>query len=196
VTPRNTDDETDPGRSITVLLHRAAEGERAALEEVTARVYRELEAVAAGKLRRRYGLDLAGATLEPAALVNETLFRLLRNPSEFENRRHFFAFANRVMSRVLIDYERHKRADKRGGDALRITLSGLPDGADTVRAAELVEVLEQLEALDARKAEVLRLRLFWGMENTEVAEILAVSTATVERDYRFARSWLVTRLST
>ena len=115
--------------------------------------------------------------------------KLLRNPHEFANRRHFFAFANRVMTRVLIDYERQKKTAKRGGEAIRVTMTGLP-GEEGLPASDLLETLERLQELDARKAEVVRLRVLWGLENKEIANALEISLATVERDWRFARSWI------
>lgn len=175
--------------AITELLHAAADGDRAALEEVTEALYLELERLAQSKLRRQYGAGLPGATLEAGALVNETLLKVLRNSTSFANRRHFFAFANQVMTRVLLDYERRKRTAKRGGGALRITLSGLPVSED-VLSTELVETLEQLALLGERKAEVVRLRVFWGMEVKEIADLLEVSVTTVERDWRFSRVWI------
>lgn len=175
--------------SITELLHAAADGDRDALEEVTEALYKELERLAQSKLRRQYGVGLPGATLEAGALVNETLLKVLRKTTSFANRRHFFGFANQVMTRVLLDYERRKGAAKRGGDALRITLTGLPVAED-VLSTHFVEVLEQLGQLEERKAEVVRLRVFWGMEVKEIAEILEVSMTTVERDWRFSRAWI------
>lgn len=181
---------------ITRLLQDAARGDDAALEALTARVYGDLERVAARRMRDRFGSDLAGVTLEPAALVNETFLKLLTTPMNFENRRHFFAFATRVMLRALTDYQRARSAAKRGGDHVRLTLAGVADsdrpmtpGVDDVAAT-----LEELEGYDPRKAQVVVLKVLWGLEMTEIATTLDVSLRTVERDWRFARNWLKTRL--
>lgn len=179
---------------ITELLQSAASGDQHAVDLVVERVYAELERLAESKLRRRYGRELAGATLEPAALVNETLFKILRRDLEFSNRRHLFAFANRVMTSVLLDYERRKHAVKRGGADLKVSLSGLGEEEQAVQSARLAETLEQLAELDARKAEVAKLRIFWGFDHKEVAKTLEVSSKTVERDWRFAKAWLGSRL--
>ena len=182
---------------ITQLLRRAAGGEEGAFEDVVARVYDELERVAAARMRRSFGHDLPGVTLEPAALVNDTILKLIEHPRDFENRRHFYAYATKVMLRVLIDYQRRRSAEKRGGDRIRITLSDLTPGSKeptAAGAAELAECLERLAAVDPRKADVVKLRVFWGLGMQEIAETLSSSIATVERDWRFARRWLAFEL--
>ena len=184
-------------QKITRLLHLAASGEEQATEELVAAVYGDLERVARRQMRRRYGGELAGVTLEPAALVNETLLKLLQSPREFENRRHFYGFATKVMLRVLIDYQRARQAEKRGGDRVRVTLSGLRGAGSTeiAEASDLADVLERLEELDPRKAEVVKLRVFWGLEMKEIAELLETSLSTVDRDWKFSRNWLAWQLA-
>jgi RNA polymerase sigma factor (TIGR02999 family) len=181
---------------ITRLLGRASEGDDAAFEEVAAWAYAELERLAARRMRRRYRGRLDGLTLEPAGLVNETFLRLLENPTGFANRRHFLAFASRVMLGALADYERRRRAGKRGGDRLRVTLTGLSAKAapPDVRLTDFEAALGELEALDARKAEIVKLRVLWGASNADAARLLEVSVPTVERDWRFSRLWLGDRL--
>lgn len=180
-------------QSITKLLDRAQEGDRSAMDEVMRTVNADLEAAAARFMKARYGKALAGATLEPAALVNETYIQLLAQRSNYQNRSHFLGIATRVMLRVLADYERGKRRMKRGGDQIRVTLSGI--GGDFAQPDELwleqfAQALEQLEALESRTAEVAKLCLVWGFTANEAAEALEVSTRTIERDLRFARAWL------
>lgn len=177
---------------ITRLFESAAEGNATAFEQVVELVYDELEAMASRALRQRFD-GFHGITLEPAALVNETLMRLLPKRPEFANRRHFFAFASKVMRRALIDYQRSRGRVKRGGDALRVTLTDLGAEASTSPEADAVqisEVLDRLEELDPRKCEVVQLKFFWGLEMAEIARILGVSLATVERDWSFSRAWL------
>ncbi|HVS04047.1 MAG TPA: ECF-type sigma factor [Thermoanaerobaculia bacterium] len=185
----------DAGR-LTGLLQAAAAGDAAAYAEVATLTYAELERVAESRLRRDFGPGWRAVTLEPAALVNETFLRLLRSGEAFANRRHFFAFACKVMATVLLDYHRRRGADKRGGDHLRVTLSGLPAAGDEpgVAIPAALAALDELETLDPRKAEVARLRLFWDASVAEIAEIVQVSVPTVERDWRFARVWLAERL--
>ena len=180
---------------ITQILHQAANGDASAAEALVEAVYDELERVAGSQVRRAYGGQLAGVTLEPAVLVNETLLKLIQNPRDFENRRHFYAYATTVMMRVLVDYQRARGANKRGGDRIRVTLSGLSgERPAATEATDLARALEKLESLDARKAEVVRLRFFWGLQMTEIAELLGTSLATVNRDWKFARHWLSTEL--
>lgn len=185
-----------PDERITRLLQDASSGDEEAVNELAGAVYAELEKVARSQMRRRYGGALAGVTMEPAALVNETLLKLIQAPREFENRRHFYAFATKVMLRVLIDYQRARAAEKRGGDRVRVTLSGLSAAREhEADASDLSEVLDRLEQLDGRKAEVVRLRVFWGLQMKEIAELLGTSLATVDRDWKFARNWLAWQLS-
>ena len=182
---------------ITELLQRAADGDEVALEEVMQQVYDDLRRVAHQRMHGKFGGGYRDRTLEPTALVHETFLRLREQRSEFRNRRHFFAVATRVMMRALIDYQRAKLADKRGGDQIQVTISRLhqlPDGAAPIDMAALAEALEQLEQLDSRKAEVVRLYVLWGFEMTELAEMLDVNVRTIERDWKFSRVWLAERL--
>jgi RNA polymerase sigma factor (TIGR02999 family) len=177
---------------ITRLLEQARGGQAGAMDEVIRLMYRDLERAATRFLSARYGPGWRGATLEPAALVNETWMQLIRQRGEFANRSHFLAIATRVMLRVLADYERGKHRQKRGGGQLRVTLSGLDEifAVDGSRMDDFAEALDELEGLDPRAAEVARLRIVWGFSLGEIAESLAVTERTVARDLRFARAWL------
>lgn len=186
----------EPAGDITLLLERAAEGDEQAHEALVRRVYGDLEKVAARRLYQRFGSDAQALTIEPAALVNETFLKLLRRPKKYENRRHFFSYATRVMLRTLADYQRARSAAKRGGDLVRVTLANA-GVAGTPLEPEIEAIgacLEELEELDPRKAEVVVLKVFWGMEVAEIAEALSVSERTVAREWRFSRNWLRTRL--
>ena len=186
---------------ITQRLSDAANGDEAALEVVVAWAYENLEKAAAYHLKQYYGTGLPGVTLEPAALVNETMLKLLREPGGtlkhgFESRRHFVGFANKVMMSVLVDYHRRRGRKKRGGDQVRVSLSGLEIASDqSATLLDLTRALDELEELDQRKAETVKLRLLWGLKAAEVARALDVSVATTERDWSFARAWLVDRLT-
>jgi RNA polymerase sigma factor (TIGR02999 family) len=99
------------------------------------------------------------------------------------------------MVRALIDYHRQRTAQKRGGDLVRVTLTRIGDaGAPSVDVEKLPPLLEELHALDERKAEIVQLRVFWGMTIGEVAEVMEISASTVDRDWRFAQRWLANRL--
>lgn len=191
-----SDDRNAAERRITRLLQQASEGDSDAFGEVAEWAYGKLERLAARRLRRRYGAELGGVTLEPAAVVNETFLKLLWKPTGFADRTHFLRFVSKVMLRVLIDYDRRRRTEKRGGGAIAVTLSDVGPGAEPppVTVAALGEALEVLDELDERKAAVAKLRLLWGLENTEIARALEVSLATAERDWRFVKSWLAVRL--
>ncbi len=179
---------------ITALLRQAEAGEPEALDQAIAAVYSDLKQRAHGymlRLAQRPGM----LTLQPTALVNETYLRLLKQRTRYQNREHFLAIATRVMLRVLADYDRGRRAKKRGGDAILLTLGGVHAEDEGAGIDDLAETLERLESLDERKADVVKLRAIWGFEMPEIAETLEVSLTTVERDWRFARSWLAEELN-
>jgi RNA polymerase sigma factor (TIGR02999 family) len=185
-----------PGE-ITRLLRQAGSGDAAAMEQLAGRVYQDLERIAAGKLRQRYGPGVEALTLEPSALVNETFLKLLKHEYPVNDRREFFALATTVMLNVLVDYQRRKSAEKRGGDRLRVTLSGIGGVAaaeDAYEVAALSDALDRLAGLNPRHAETLRLKVVWGFTNTEISSIVGASVATVERDLKFARAWLAAEL--
>jgi len=185
---------------ITTLLNDVNAGRAGAMDELMSVVHADLERVAHRQLHDRFGAGMQRLTMEPAALVNESFMRLLQQRQGYENRGQFFAVATRVMLRVLLDYCRQRRALKRGGGsgAERLTITfddGLAATDPTRTTGEvdleaLSEALTSLEELDARKADVVRMRVVWGMSHEAIAEALGVSVPTVERDWRFARAWL------
>ena len=158
------------GDDVTRLLREIEDGRDGAMERLMAVVYADLERVAEKHMRQRFGRGAPGVTLEPAALVNESWFQLIRQRCTYDNRGHFFAIATRVMLRVLTDYQRRRGAARRGGAMERVTLS-LAGAAASDRGAgpetligvdSLVAALERLETLDARKADVVKLRVVWA----------------------------------
>jgi len=183
---------------ITTLLQEVDAGREGAMDELMAVVYADLERVAQGQLRDRFGAGMQRLTLEPAGLVNESFLRLLKQRRGFENRGQFFAIATRIMLRVLLDYCRQRAAEKRGGDMQRLTITFDDRAAagDLVRQTGEIELealtgaLDALESLDPRKADVVRMKVVWGMPHEAIAEALEISIPTVERDWRFARAWL------
>jgi RNA polymerase sigma factor (TIGR02999 family) len=184
--------------AITVLLQRAHRGDAAALDAVTRAVQSDLEGHARRLLAGHRGPRDRPVTLEPRDLVQETFLKLLEQRNEYQNRQHFFAIATRVMLRALIDYHKTHGRQKRFGGQVRVSLSALDArGADPPITAvpDLVAALEELERMDPRLAEAVQLRALWGMTALEAADVLGVSRATVDRDWRFARAWLATRLA-
>ena len=180
--------------AVTLWLEQAAAGDQAAWERVASWAYGELELLATRRMRREFGGR--AVTLEPAALVNETFIKLLQANASLANRRHFFSFVSTIMLRVLIDYQRARRAGKRKHECVELTLDGLVgSGAPLpIDAMALDQALCKLERLHERKAEVAKLRALWGLTMHEIADVLGVSEPTVRRDWRFARSWLADAL--
>jgi RNA polymerase sigma factor (TIGR02999 family) len=172
------------------LLIAWGRGERAALDQLTPRVYSELHKLARAYLRR----ENSSHTLQPTALINEAFVRLLEpaEPVQWENRAHFFGIAARTMRLVLVDHARAQQAAKRGGDAEVITLDDCM-AVSPERAPEVLEVdlaLRRLAEIDERKARVIELRYFGGMDRAEVAVALGLTIPTVKRDLRLGEAWL------
>ena len=175
---------------ITRLLIDWSNGSRAALDELTPHVYRELHALARTYLNR----ERSNQTLEPAALINEIYVRLIEQvqPIQWECRSHFFGIAARLMRRVLVDYARSRRALKRGGEACALTLKETlffsSPAAPDILAVD--QALTRLAQVDERKAHVIELRYFAGMTCEETALATGLSVPTVKRDSRLAEAWL------
>ncbi len=190
---------TRNNQDITRLLKDVNEGRGGALDDLMRAVYDDLQHVAERHMTQRFGRDLPGVTMEPAALVNESFLKIIKQRNTYDNRGQFFAIATRIMLRVLVDYQRQRAAGKRGGDLKRFTLSlaeGPPANGDPTNDDALIEVdtlvdaLGRLETLDARKADVVKMKVVWGLQMREIAHSLGVSLATVERDWAFSKAWL------
>lgn len=178
---------------VTRLLQEWRGGDRTALDRLTPLVYGELRKLAHQYMSRQQ----PGHTLQTTALIDEAYLRLVeQQDKEWQGRAHFIGVAARAMRQIVVDYARQKSSAKRGGAAYRVTLD---EGAvaSSERSADLVALDESLEALaelHPRRARVVELRHFGGLNNREAAEVLGVSEATVERDWRFARAWLYREL--
>jgi RNA polymerase sigma factor (TIGR02999 family) len=181
-----TDDQTS---ETTQLLRAWADGDQGALERLTPRVYRTLRRIAGHHLQN----ERAGQTLQATALVHEAYLELIEITNvDWQHRAHFFAVSAQIMRHILLDRARRRVAAKRGGEAERLNLDEVPDLCAT-RAKELIaleDALNALTAIDARKARVVELRFFGGLSVDETAAVLAISSETVMRDWKFARSWL------
>jgi RNA polymerase sigma factor (TIGR02999 family) len=174
---------------VTQLLRAWNEGEQSALEKLMPVVYDELHRMAQGYMAH----EGPGHTLEATALVNEACLRLVDSaPTSWQNRAHFFAVCAQAMRRILVDWARSRQAMKRGGEMRPLKLdealavAGTP-GKDLVA---LDEALKALAAVDPRKSQVVELRFFGGLSVEETAEVLKVSSDTVRRDWKVAKSWL------
>lgn len=186
-----------PVEPITQLLQQLASGERGDDERFAAAVVQALERIADRELSQRNPGGVHGLTLEPRVFAHDALLKVLEQRRNFANRGHFFAYATQIMVRAMIDYHRARLAEKRGGALQRISLADdatAGDGGEAIDIGEVPAALEDLQALDPRKADVVRLRVFWGATSDEIADALDVSVASVERDWRFAKRWLAVRM--
>jgi len=177
----------DPN-NVTALLHRWAAGDEQALTELAPLVYQELQRIARQHLRA----ERAGHTLQSTALVNEAFVRLLAHqPVQLQNRGHFVAVASRLMRQILVDYARTRRARKRNA-GLRVDLSAVTSTGELSdgQLVALDDALEALTRLDERQARVVDMKFFGGLSTAEIAAVLEISSATVERDWVTARIWL------
>src|SRR5437773_11864072 len=174
---------------MTQLLQQWSRGDSAALTELTPLVYEELHRLAHHFMEGQR----PNHTLQTTALVNEAYLRLAdqTNPS-WQNRAHFFAVAARAMRQIVVDYARSQRAQKRGGGALKVELdeAALVSPEESQEIVDVHEALERLGTLDSRKAQVVELKYFGGLNHDEIAEVMKVSTVTVRRDWVFAKAWL------
>jgi len=179
-------------QNLTALLQRWTGGDTAALDELVTDVYPDLHGMASRFLRSE-----RPGTLQATALVHDLYLKLLKQqPNHFENRRAFFAFAAGIMRHILIDQVRARRSQKRGADRERVPLSDELSFVDA-NSEELLDfsaALDELKAIDPRKAELVELCAFLGCSRAEAADILGVSLPTVKRDFRMVRAWLALRL--
>lgn len=177
--------------TVTSLLRDWRAGNSAALDELTPQIYEDLHRIAARHLRS----ERPSHTLQATALVNEAFARLAEADLSFQDRAHFFAVAARTMRRILTDYGRARRSQKRGGGLSPLTLDeSRVAGTASTDIVDLDEALEKLAKVDARKSDMLVLHYFGGMTYDETAAALDVSAATVDRDLRLAKAWLAHEL--
>src|SRR6267143_527520 len=178
---------------VTQLLREWTQGDDSALAELTPLVYEELRRLAHHYMEG----ERPDHTLQTTALVNEAYLRLAdqTNPN-WQSRAHFFAVAARAMRRILVSYARSNRAQKRGGGGTKIELdeAAILSPEQSNEIVDVHEALEKLGKLDSRKAQVVELKFFGGLNYDEMAEVLKISRVTVRRDWEFARLWLYTEL--
>ena len=175
---------------ITTLLRAAGAGDSQAADQVVSMLYGELHRLARSRLRRSGELTL----LDTTSLVHESYLRIQRSSElDFADRRHFLAYAAKVMRTIVIDIARAAQADRRGGDALHVTLN--TDIGDSVALQEdevlrVHEALDELAGVDERLGKVVEMRYFGGLTEVEIAECLGVTERTVQRDWQKARLFL------
>jgi RNA polymerase sigma factor (TIGR02999 family) len=179
---------------VTQILHDWSGGDREAPERLMPLVYDEMRRIARSFISR----ERQGHTLQPTALVNEAYLRLVdQNSVTWQSRAHFYSVAASMMRRVLIDHARAYATEKRGGGAVRLSIEDVQIPVEE-RAANFVamdEALEKLAQFNERGRRIVEMRFYAGMSDTEIAEVLGVSTRTVLRDWKAARVWLFRELS-
>jgi RNA polymerase sigma factor (TIGR02999 family) len=177
----NSDDDSTEDRS----------GGDRGTDSLDALVFDELRGLAAAFMRTQS----PGHTLQPTALVSEAYLRIMRSsPQALSSRAHFLAVAAKAMRHVLINHALARKTLKRGGASSRVDIDvsviGGDDSRKQIEVLMIHEALQLLEEVDPRRARVVEAKVFGGLTNDEIAEVLGVSTTTVESDWRTARAWL------
>ena len=178
---------------ITTLLEALHQGDPDVADRLAARVQQELHRIAANAVRR----EAAGHTLQPTELVDEAFVRLIgQRRTSWQSRSHFFAVATSIIRRILVDHARRRRSAKRN-HGIRVTLDASirDESTDAIDLFALDLALQQLDALSPRQARVVELRFFGGLDIDETAAVLSISSATVKRDWTFARAFLLQSLN-
>jgi len=178
--------------SITQLLRNWIDGDQESLEALTPLVYDQLHRIAA----RAFRDERPDHTLQTTALVHEAYARLVNVDVDWQDRSHFFALAARMMRRVLVDHANAKGASKRGGGMRELPLDAVIAVSPQIgnEILELHEALTLLAERDQRKADILELHYFGGLTYDEMGEVLGLSSSTLDREIRFAKAWLRSRL--
>ena len=176
---------------VSRLLAAWAGGNEHAVDQLTPLIYNELKRLAAVHMRS----ERPGHTLQPTALVHELFLRLAgQEQPKWEGRIHFFAISGRLIRQILVDHARTRRAAKRDG-GVQVSLDHINAGfAVSDSVLDIDRALSSLEEVDDRKARIVEMRYFAGMQIEEIAQLLELSHATVYRDLRLAEAWLHRRL--
>src|SRR5271156_7234221 len=176
---------SEPSGQVSELLQQWVKGDQEALGEVAPVIYEELRRLAHYHLKS----ERADHTLQSSALVNEAFIQLIGSqPAQLENRAHFVAIASRLMRQILVQHARRRRANKRDG-GYRIALEEFPElpVAGDEQLVALDDALEELTRIDDRQGKIVRMKFFGGLSAPEIAQVLEISLATVERDWATAR---------
>lgn len=175
---------------ITQMLIDWEKGDQRALEKLMPLVYSELRRLASNYLRR----ERAEHTLQPTALVNEAYLKLVdQRNAKWQNRAHFFGISAQLMRRILVDHARQHHAVKRGGSQQqRLSITSVEKFAQEpeIDLLGLNEALDELARMDPQQSRIVELKFFAGLSIEEIAEVLGIGHATVERDWKLARAWL------
>jgi RNA polymerase sigma factor (TIGR02999 family) len=175
--------------TVTRLLREWSSGKQDVVDELTPLVYAELRRLAENYFRR----ERADHTLQPTAVIHEAWMRLVeQGQPQWSSRSHFYSFAAHLMRQILVDHARSRRAQKRGAGEHNLSVNDIDvaSRALDIDVLALDEALTRLAAIDERKVRLIELRFFSGMAIEEIAEAVATSTRTVERELKLARAWL------
>lgn len=181
-------------QNVTQLLIGWSNGDREALDALLPVVYEELRKQAANYLRR----ERVGHTLQTTALIHEAYLKLVDQKNvHWQNRAHFFGIAAQLMRRILVDHARTKKRAKRGGSNIRVSFNeaNVLAPSQNLDIVALDEALERLSQIDEQQSRIVELRFFSGLTVEETAAILAISPATVKRDWSMAKAWLHREIS-
>jgi RNA polymerase sigma factor (TIGR02999 family) len=198
----NTRDESSAGceiamtvptsQNVTQMLLAWREGDEAARDALIPLVYDQLHRIARHHLRH----ERPGHSLQTTALINEAYLKLIEQSVSWQDRNHFFGIAARLMRQILVDHARARQRLKRGGNAHQISLTAAEGEQEQVAGLlALNDALEALSEVDPQRSRIVELRFFGGLTIEETAQVMRVSTPTVERGWRAARAWLQTELA-
>ena len=180
---------------VTQILSQIESGDPSAAEQLLPLVYDELRKLAAAKMAQ----EKPGQTLQATALVHDAYLRLVgvEKAQHWNSRGHFFGAAAEAMRRILIEKARQKETLKRGGDRIKLNVAEIRsvDNTSPLDLLALDEALQQLEAADPRRAELVKLRFFAGLSNEQAAQALGISSSTADNDWAYAKTWLRMRLA-
>lgn len=183
-----------PHHEVTELLASWRDGDPGALEKLMPLVYDELHRLAHQYMKR----EKDGHVLQTSALVNEAYLRLVNQRRiRWQNRAQFFGVAAQLMRRILVDYARKEKNQKRGGHLMRVTFADAhtPPAGAAANVLALDEALYALNALDERQSRIVELRFFGGLTIEETAAVMNIAPGTIMREWTFAKAWLRKEMS-
>ncbi|MCI0423796.1 MAG: sigma-70 family RNA polymerase sigma factor [Acidobacteria bacterium] len=180
-------------KGAEALVTGLRQGDPAAIEKLIRVTYKELRRLAGHYMKS----ERPEHTLQPTALVHEVYLRIFANqPLEWNDQQHFFAVAAKQMRRVLLDYARASNAERRGGDFQRLSMQDIETlpAKPSTHLLVLDEALEKLNEVDPRASQVVELRYFGGLTESEAASVLGISVATLKRDWEFGKAFIARQM--
>lgn len=182
--------------NITNLINQWQNGDEQVIHQLMPLIYDQLHEIA----WKSYGAKSGDVTMRPTVLVNEAFIKLQNSHHEVVDRTHFFAAAALTMRHIMVDFIRHQQRDKRGGNITHVLFEDYmnPESKSNMESPGIVdmhEALKKLESLDPRKARIVELYYFAGLNYAEISEVQSVSLATVGRELKFAKAWLASELA-